>query len=121
MQGEVPADLGWLSELEELNVARNELEGILPAEWGELKNLKRLTLTGNKFRGSIPKAWEGMKKLEYFWGQDNALTGKVPDFLFRLPVLKRLCLENNFLQLTEEQKKLNRKGEQYFLLPQGEK
>ena len=104
-----------------LDVARNKLEGVLPAEWGELKNLRRLTLTGNKFCGSIPESWEGMEKLEYFWGQDNELTGKVPDFLFRLPALHRLCLTNNFLQLTEEQKKMDRKGNRYFLLPQGEK
>ena len=52
---------------------------------------------------------------------DNALTGKVPDFLFNLPTLKRMLIEDNFLELTTEQKALNRKGGVYFLLPQKKK
>ena len=121
LEGELPAELGWLSELEVLDVGGNKLTGKLPAEWEELKKLKRLILFGNKFSGRIPDEWEGMERLEDFLVQGNELTGKVPDFLFHLPTLKRLWLGNNFLELTEEQKELTGKDRQHLLLPQGKK
>ena len=54
----------------------NQLTGEIPAELGSLTNLKRLYLNSNQLTGEIPAelgdlAWNGC-------GSDNQLTGEIP-------------------------------------------
>ena len=54
LTGEIPAELGGLSNLEELILIENHLTGRIPTELGGLANLILLNLYGNQLSGEIP-------------------------------------------------------------------
>ena len=55
MTGEIPPELGGLSNLTELWLFTvNQLTGEIPPELGRLSNLTRLILHGNQLTGEIP-------------------------------------------------------------------
>ncbi|MEJ2080119.1 MAG: leucine-rich repeat domain-containing protein [Acidobacteriota bacterium] len=47
-------DLSHSSELEVLNLARNEIRQEFPSQWTELSNLRILSIRSNQFHGTIP-------------------------------------------------------------------
>ena len=55
LEGEIPKEIGKLTNLEFLNLSYNQLEGVLPKEIGKLTNLQWLYLDSNKLEGEIPK------------------------------------------------------------------
>ena len=58
LSGEIPAELGSLSDLIRLSLDNNELSGEIPAELGSLSNLVRLRLGGNSLSGCVPSSLE---------------------------------------------------------------
>ena len=54
LTGEIPSELGNLTNLESLNLENNNLRGEIPSELGNLTNLKSLYLEKNSLRGEIP-------------------------------------------------------------------
>ena len=54
LSGEIPAELGTLSNLTDLRLDGNNLSGEIPAELGTLSNLETLTLDLNALSGEIP-------------------------------------------------------------------
>ena len=58
MSGEIPPELGSLSNLELLSLGNNELSGETPAELGSLSNLRRLGLGDNELSGCVPSSLE---------------------------------------------------------------
>ena len=54
MTGEIPAELGGLTNLVGLSLSSNQLTGEIPAELGDLTNLVGLYLQGNQLAGCIP-------------------------------------------------------------------
>ena len=56
MTGEIPLELGDLSELTSPDLSDNQLTGEIPLELGELKNLNSVDLGGNGFAGCVPKS-----------------------------------------------------------------
>ncbi|MCY4448420.1 MAG: leucine-rich repeat domain-containing protein, partial [Chloroflexi bacterium] len=53
LQGEMPASLGSLANLERLWLDGNSLSGELPVELGSLANLEELRLSGNRLTGCV--------------------------------------------------------------------
>ena len=51
LTGEIPAELGQLSQLEQLILGGNQLTGPIPTELGQLSDLRRLSLRGNQLTG----------------------------------------------------------------------
>ena len=66
MGGEIPAELGSLSNLITLELARNELSGEIPPELGSLTNLTKLELAGNDLSGCVPSSLEYRLAVSYF-------------------------------------------------------
>ena len=65
MSGEIPAELGSLSNLEWLYLYANDLSGQIPAGLGSLSNLTQLFLNENDLSGCVPSSLED--QLERFF------------------------------------------------------
>ena len=64
MTGEIPPELGGLSNLTELSLSGNQLTGEIPPELGGLSNLTGLRLFhGNQLTGEIPPELGGLSNL----------------------------------------------------------
>ena len=73
LSGFIPAELGQLTNLEELILSRNELSGSIPAELGQLANLTLLVLSRNELSGSIPAELGQLTNLEWLFLSRNGL------------------------------------------------
>ena len=97
LKGSIPAELGDLTNLNELLLDDNGLTGSIPAELGDMTNLGRLDLARNSLTGSIPTEMGDMTNL---WGlnlSNNNLTGSIPSELGDLTSLVDLNLKYNSL------------------------
>ena len=56
MRGTIPSGIGKLVNLEELDLAFNDLSGPIPADISKLTKLKKLKLDGNRLTGIIPES-----------------------------------------------------------------
>ena len=56
LTGEIPSEIGNLTNLYELLLGGNDLTGEIPSEIGNLTNLGRLWLSSNQFTGEIPES-----------------------------------------------------------------
>ena len=101
LTGEIPTELGNLSNLETLNLGGNQLTGDIPTELGNLSNLAWLSLWGNQLTGDIPRELGNLSNLQGgLWLHGNQLTGDIPTELGNLSNLQGLWLHGN--QLTGE-------------------
>ena len=69
MTGEIPPELGGLSNLTELVLESNQLTGEIPPELGGLSNLKWLVLGDNQLTGEIPPELGGLSNLTLLTGE----------------------------------------------------
>ena len=97
LSGEIPAELGGLSNLRELILSGNELSGEIPAELGSLSDLRRLHLHDNELSGEIPAELGGLSELTRLFLNRNALSGEIPAELGSLSWLSVLDLHGNDL------------------------
>ena len=85
MTGEIPPELGRLSNLRHLWLADNQLTGEIPPELGGLSNLTELSLSDNQLTGEIPPELGGLSNLQELYLGGNLLTGCVPAGLRDVP------------------------------------
>ena len=97
LKGIIPANIGDLTGLTEINLSWNNLEGPIPKEIGKLTGLTNLDLSINKLVGPIPKEIGELKQLEKLKLYSNNLSGKIPDKIGNLINLKTLDLHSNNL------------------------
>ena len=97
LTGEIPTRLGALTNLEGLHLDYNQLTGEIPPELGSLSNLVGLRLTNNQLTGEIPTRLGALTNLEGLYLNDNQLTGEIPPELGALTNLEWLHLANNQL------------------------
>ena len=97
LRGEIPAELGYLASLQVLLLEANDLTGSIPPELGNLANLTRMRLGGNSLAGAIPPELGHLVNLWELntWGND--LSGSIPPELGRLARLRYLSLPGNDL------------------------
>ena len=66
LSGEIPAELGSLSNLLSLYLLDNQLSGAIPVEMGSLSKLQTLWIHGNStLSGPLPKSLTGLTSLLY--------------------------------------------------------
>ena len=97
LTGEIPPELGGLSNLTHLILADNQLTGEIPPELGGLTNLERLSLSQNQLSAAIPTELGSLSKLQVLYISRNQLTGQIPSQLASLTNLQRLSLYDNQL------------------------
>ena len=100
LTGEIPTELGSLSNLTRLYLHRNQLTGEIPTELANLSNLTHLYLNGNQLTGEIPAELGNLSNLTRLYLYENQLTGEIPAELGNLSNLTHLILNGN--QLTGE-------------------
>lgn len=93
--GTVPEELGNLSNLRFLGLAKNGLTS-LPAELGKLFMLEELNLSWNQF-SEVPDIFDGLSKMKYLDFSKNTLT-EVPDIFGNMPCLETLQFYDNKLK-----------------------
>jgi Leucine rich repeat len=78
LKGTLPVELGALSKLQILYLARNHLYGTVPTELGQLTELKYLGLQFNRLTGTFPADYfGGLTKLRTIYLEKNDLTGTI--------------------------------------------
>ena len=97
LKGELPPELGRLSQLEWLGLANNELSGLIPPELGDLYNLRILVLLNNDLTGPIPYQLGKLQELLEMYLEGNRLSGPIPAQLGDLRKLYFLNLTDNEL------------------------
>ena len=97
LRGEIPAELGDLINLEELDLSAGSLEGAIPSEIGNLVNLQVLNLSLNSLSEEIPPELGRLENLEQMVLWSNELSGEIPPELANLANLKTLNLSFNDL------------------------
>ena len=97
LSGELPSELGSLTNLQTLSFWGNDLAGAIPAELGNLANLQSLWLRDNQLTGQIPAELGNLSNLQYLWLHENQLTGEIPVELGNLSTLLWLYLNDNQL------------------------
>ncbi|XP_024539385.1 probable leucine-rich repeat receptor-like protein kinase At1g35710 [Selaginella moellendorffii] len=76
--GEIPPELGQLTQLTGLYLDDNALTGAIPPSLANLTSLQRLDLARNRLTGKIPVEFLTLKKLNYLNVAHNQLTGAIP-------------------------------------------
>nr|GMC71667.1 LRR receptor-like serine/threonine-protein kinase GSO2 [Ipomoea batatas] len=78
LTGEIPFELGNLTEIRALNLSHNNLNGTIPETFSKLHNIESLDLSHNKLIGKIPNTLLKLYSLEVFSVAYNNLTGAIP-------------------------------------------
>ncbi len=95
LTGEIPRELGGLSNLTTLSLRDNNLTGEIPRELGGLSSLTTLSLRDNNLTGEIPRELGGLSSLTTLDLNNNNLTGAIPRELGNLSNLTTLSLQFN--------------------------
>lgn len=96
LSGEIPPELGDLSELQVLILSNNQLSGVIPVELGNLSQLEFLYLDNNQLSGRIPVELGSLSQLHWLNLDNNQLSGPFPHNVAELP-LEGLRLSNTGL------------------------
>ncbi len=97
LTGNIPTELGGLTRLTDLYLSFNQLDGPIPALIGNLTELTFLSLAGNQLTGNIPMELGNLTELTELNLRFNQLTGNIPMELGNLTALTFLDLRNNQL------------------------
>lgn len=97
LTGNLPAELGNLSELTLLGFYYNQLSGNFPLAISNLVKLKVLALDYNNFEGNIPSEYAGLTALENVYFSQNNLSGDATTIFASMPNLRLLYLDGNAL------------------------
>ncbi|MDW3196496.1 MAG: cadherin domain-containing protein [Cytophagales bacterium] len=103
LSGEIPKEIGNLVKLTDLRLDRQwngggGLTGEIPSELYSLALLTELNLNMNHLKGNLSESIGQLTALEYLHVGHNNLEGKVPDELWDLENLIQLNLNNNGLE-----------------------
>ncbi|NWF90019.1 MAG: T9SS type A sorting domain-containing protein [Ignavibacteriaceae bacterium] len=95
--GQIPPEIGNLTELTYLSLIQNKLSGPIPHEIGNLNKLVRLFLSSNQLSDSIPPEIGNLSNLQFLGLEVNKLSGPIPVEIGNLSNLIFLTLnQNNF-------------------------
>lgn len=100
ISGNLPSSLGQLSMLRDVDCGYNMLSGTFPSELFQISALEVVTFGFNGLNGTLPDIGNNVKRIHSIDFANNSLTGTLPKGLNRLNLLSRLHLGNNFLSGT---------------------
>ncbi|THG05386.1 hypothetical protein TEA_015032 [Camellia sinensis var. sinensis] len=77
------------------DLSDNVLSGELPDELGHLTNLEYLSLPNNNFSGNLHQLFDQLKDLRYFDIRGNNFNGQIPAFIAQWKNIEQLYLMGN--------------------------
>ncbi|KAL7238017.1 hypothetical protein ACSBR2_004170 [Camellia fascicularis] len=95
LTGEIPLEMGNLSNIHDLNLSHNNLFGSIPSTFSQLKQIESLDLSYNKLNGKIPSQLIELDKLEVFTVAYNNLSGATPDRKAQFATFEESSYEGN--------------------------
>ncbi|KAG5589875.1 hypothetical protein H5410_040389 [Solanum commersonii] len=95
LTGEIPVELGNMSNLPALNLSHNHLIGRIPNTFSNLQEIEGLDLSYNRLNGSIPVGLLELNSLAVFSVAYNNLSGAVPDFKAQFATFDKSNYEGN--------------------------
>jgi hypothetical protein len=98
LSGQLPRELGSLTDLISLSFSSNNFSGSLPSELGNLVNLQQLYMDSCGISGPIPPSFANLQGLTQMWASDIELTGRIPDFIGNWSGLSVLRFQGTALQ-----------------------
>ncbi|KAJ9170639.1 hypothetical protein P3X46_018733 [Hevea brasiliensis] len=94
--GSIPAELGMVQYLQNLDLSNNSLNGSLPFALFNASQLRFLDLSNNMISGELPETIGSLQNLEFLNLSENALAGTLPSSLPTLHNLSVVSLNNNY-------------------------
>ncbi|XP_048490521.1 probable LRR receptor-like serine/threonine-protein kinase RFK1 isoform X3 [Beta vulgaris subsp. vulgaris] len=94
LSGEIPKELGNISNLTALNLGDNQFTGKVPDELGNLMNLKMLVLSSNHLSGTLPQTLARLKNLTDLEMHASGLQGPIPSAISSLNGLTELRISD---------------------------
>ena len=73
LEGEIPPELGGLTNLRRLWLERNQLTGEIPPELGSLSDLAALRLHRNELTGQLPASLLSLSLADFWWNANAGL------------------------------------------------
>ncbi|KAJ6890894.1 receptor-like protein EIX2 [Populus alba x Populus x berolinensis] len=99
LQGQIPQDIGsMMPGLTLFHLSNNSLNGNIPVSLCKMGGLRFLDLSENQFSGGIPNCWSKLQHLRVMDLSSNILDDHIPSSLGSLQQLRSLHLRNNSLQ-----------------------
>ncbi|KAG6739925.1 hypothetical protein POTOM_057546 [Populus tomentosa] len=95
LTGEIPLELGYLSNIQVLNLSHNSLTGPIPPTFSNLKKIESLDLSYNNLKGEIPHQLLDLNFLSAFSVAYNNLSGKTPEKVAQFLTFNRSNYEGN--------------------------
>ncbi|GKV09576.1 hypothetical protein SLEP1_g21056 [Rubroshorea leprosula] len=95
LTGSLPDELGYLSNLEILQVDENNISGPIPTSFANLNKTIHFHMNNNSISGQIPPELSKLANLIHFFLNNNNLSGYLPEELAQMPNLTILQLDNN--------------------------
>ena len=96
LRGEIPPELGNLSNLRDLSIEGNGLTGEIPPELGNLASLQHLRLRGEGLSGGIPPELGNLKQLYGLYIYSTQLGGAIPPELGNISLRELHHFDNEF-------------------------
>nr|XP_034895346.1 receptor-like protein 1 [Populus alba] len=95
LTGEIPFELGNLSNIKLLNLSHNSLTGPIPLTFSNLKEVETLDLSYNNLNGEIPPQLLDLNFLSAFSVAHNNLSGKTPEMVAQFSTFNKSVYEGN--------------------------
>lgn len=97
LTGRIPEEIGYLTEMTNLNLGNNAITGEIPSSIGSFSKILYLVLNNNQLTGNMPQTLGGLKLLRTLNLANNNLTGNFPAGFGTLTTLASLQVQNNRL------------------------
>ena len=97
LTGSIPPEIGQLTNLTYLSLSHTQLTGAIPSEIGNLINLTGIWLSNTQITGEIPVEIGNLTNLEEIYLYTNQLVGEIPIEIGNLTNLRNLNLRENSL------------------------
>ncbi|KAI3684318.1 hypothetical protein L6452_33540 [Arctium lappa] len=95
LTGEIPEELGLLTEIRSLNLSHNQLSGPIPMHFSNLEYIESLDLSANGLSGEVPTQLIKLAYLAVFNVSYNNLSGRLPDMKAQFGTFTKESYEGN--------------------------